>query len=477
MHDRSHALLVSPPLFGHIIPLLELGKKLMDHGYFVTMVLSKSKVNQLYQRELIPDRFQPVLRLVGITDKNDAEYEIADYNIAYRMEPLLVSVCRALIAESTRRNDLLGLIEQGDVNVLAPNISAADGEKPNIAHVDLRITVIITDFCLTAPIQVGHSHNIPSYMFSAFSASLLRHMLVVTKDTPVCKDAVDYADRIRPIDLATNLPMMTESTKNFILRINDAVPLTSGFLVNSFREFDPEAVDNLETKLTSWNVPLKFVGPLLAVTQTDFSPATRMLVQWLDEQPLRSVIYVSFGSMVVLPDEQVIEIATALMAHGSPAIWSLREQQQNLLPPEINTKIEKLAHQPGGVIVSPWVPQRTVLGHPATGAMITHCGWNGTLESIFYGIPTLVWPIMDDQPVNAESAVQNRLSVQISPVHFTNPSAIVPAAEIQQKLTELKNEKFLMAAKHWAEVSHGAVSSGGSSYQEFHKTFVMHDLL
>jgi UDP:flavonoid glycosyltransferase YjiC (YdhE family) len=41
-----------------------------------------------------------------------------------------------------------------------------------------------------------------------------------------------------------------------------------------------------------------------------------------------------------------------------------------------------------------------VLHHPATGAFVTHCGWNSVLEGIIAGVPTLCWPLYAEQKMN-----------------------------------------------------------------------------
>ena len=38
-----------------------------------------------------------------------------------------------------------------------------------------------------------------------------------------------------------------------------------------------------------------------------------------------------------------------------------------------------------GLVVKSWAPQVDVLNHRATGAFVTHCGWNSTMEGIMAG--------------------------------------------------------------------------------------------
>ncbi|XP_060674675.1 soyasapogenol B glucuronide galactosyltransferase-like [Ziziphus jujuba] len=53
-----------------------------------------------------------------------------------------------------------------------------------------------------------------------------------------------------------------------------------------------------------------------------------------------------------------------------------------------------------GFIVKGWAPQVLILDHPATGGMVSHCGWNSILEGLNAGLPLITWPLFAEQFFN-----------------------------------------------------------------------------
>jgi hypothetical protein len=58
-----------------------------------------------------------------------------------------------------------------------------------------------------------------------------------------------------------------------------------------------------------------------------------------------------------------------------------------------------------GLVVRGWAPQVTILSHPATGAFVTHCGWNSVLECVAAGLPMVTWPHFAEQFINEKLVV------------------------------------------------------------------------
>ena len=71
--NTGYVVIVSPPFFGHLIPLLDLAKTLTEFHH-VTFVLSSSKLDELKRRELIPKNLD--LEFVQLFDNNNEEYQV-----------------------------------------------------------------------------------------------------------------------------------------------------------------------------------------------------------------------------------------------------------------------------------------------------------------------------------------------------------------------------------------------------------------
>ncbi|KAF5766910.1 putative UDP-glucuronosyl/UDP-glucosyltransferase [Helianthus annuus] len=129
---------------------------------------------------------------------------------------------------------------------------------------------------------------------------------------------------------------------------------------------------------------------LLAQDQTSLS--------WLDQHPPKSVLYVSFGSLVRIEESQFLEIAWGLSNSKQPFLWVVRpgsikgSEWLELLP---NGFLERIVKGIGYIVK--WAPQQDVLAHPAIGGFWTHNGWNSTLESICEGVPMISSPSFGDQ--------------------------------------------------------------------------------
>lgn len=133
---------------------------------------------------------------------------------------------------------------------------------------------------------------------------------------------------------------------------------------------------------------------------------------WLDHQPAGSVMYVSFGSRTATSREQIKEMGEGLVRSGCPFLWVVKDKivdcdDKAELSEVVGHKIMEKAKEKG-LVVKSWVNQEEVLGHPAVGGFLSHCGWNSVIEAAWYGVPMLAWPHHGDQKMNAHVVVVKR---------------------------------------------------------------------
>jgi hypothetical protein len=165
-------------------------------------------------------------------------------------------------------------------------------------------------------------------------------------------------------------------------------------------------------------VPLISVGPLTPDIQPAAAEGERSdLLEWLDRQRAASVVFVSFGTEVILSEHQIHELALGLEASGLPFLLRLRFPRYSdgghdplgLLPEGFQTRTHER-----GLIVQGWVPQVQILSHPSIGGFLSHGGLNSILESLSFGIPLIFLPIRIDQGLNARQiSVELKAGIEI----------------------------------------------------------------
>ncbi|XBI78026.1 hypothetical protein VPH35_087792 [Triticum aestivum] len=123
-------------------------------------------------------------------------------------------------------------------------------------------------------------------------------------------------------------------------------------------------------------------------------------MEWLDSQPAKSVVYVSFGSLGTYSQRQAEEILRGLRCCARAYLWVVRREGRM-------EEVERLIMGTGaeddestGMVVE-WCDQLRVLAHPSVACFVTHCGWNSTLEAVASGVPPVAVPGWSDQSLNA----------------------------------------------------------------------------
>lgn len=452
---KPHAALLASPGMGHLIPVLELGKRLVtNHGFNVTIFVvttdySLSKSHLLKQsRSDHPNLLNIVL-----------------------LPPVVIS---SLITPTT------GILTQLAIMMreALPKLRSA------MSMMKFRPTVLIVDLFGTEAMVIADEFNMLKYAFmtsTAWFLALTLHVPAIDKVAvdnhvknheplliPGCK-SLEFADSFEPV-LDRNNQMYTEC-----VRIGLEMQRFDGILVNTWLDLEAATLGALKEKLGMVaQVPVYPIGPLVRPVK----PCERSKVlDWLDMQPNESVIYVSFGSGGTLSAKQTTELAWALESSGQRFIWVARPPLEN----DAATALFKTGHRSDdtpdflpdgfltrtrntGVVVPIWAPQAEILSHPSVGGFLSHCGWNSTLESMINGVPMIAWPLYAEQNMNAAMLTED-IGVAIR-------SKLLPTQEVigREKIENMvrtimdKGDTRKARAKTLKASAENALGKGGSSY-------------
>ncbi|KAG4922565.1 hypothetical protein AAZX31_18G227500 [Glycine max] len=183
-------------------------------------------------------------------------------------------------------------------------------------------------------------------------------------------------------------------------------------------------------------------------------------MKWLDDKPKQSVVYVSFGSIAALNEEQIKEIAYSLRDGENYFLWVVRASEETKLPKDFEKISEK------GLVIR-WCSQLKVLDHEAIGCFVTHCGWNSTLEALSLGVPVVAMPYWSDQSTNAKQIVDVwKMGIRAT---VDDEKKIVRREVLKRCIMEIMKSERGKEVKsnmvQWKALAARAVSEEGSSHK------------
>ncbi|KAB2624483.1 anthocyanidin 5,3-O-glucosyltransferase-like [Pyrus ussuriensis x Pyrus communis] len=117
------------------------------------------------------------------------------------------------------------------------------------------------------------------------------------------------------------------------------------------------------------------------------NPVQPQPLEWFDEQPDGSVVYVAFGSKTALSSEQIREVGDGLEKSGFRFLWVVKEKMVDSEEEGGEGNLVRIEGR--GLVVRMWVEQGEILGHRAAA-------WQG--------VRVLAWPQNGDHKVVAEVA-------------------------------------------------------------------------
>ena len=111
-----------------------------------------------------------------------------------------------------------------------------------------------------------------------------------------------------------------------------------------------------------------------------------------------------------------------------------------------------------------------ILDHESIGGIVTHCGWNSTLEGVSAGVPMVTWPVFAEQfhieklvtevlRIGIKVGVKKWVQVVGDPVEKEAIVMAVKGVMEGEEAVDMRNR-----AKKLAGMAREAVEEGGSSY-------------
>ncbi|ONI17876.1 hypothetical protein PRUPE_3G184700 [Prunus persica] len=467
MEKASELVVIPSAGIGHLVSAVEMSKLLVARHdqLFITVLIMKlpfnSKGTEAYIASLEASPVLPRLNFITLPKVPDLDKHLSSHSF---------------------RNQFVESHKTHVKNAVAELTESQSESRPRLAG------FVIDMFCTTM-IDVAYDFGVPTYMFFTSPAGFLGLLFNLQRIRDVYgKDVSEFKDSDAELSLPTFvnsvpgrvLPSVVldkegaESFLSYAKRFTE----TKGILVNTFMELESHALDSLSDGETP---PLYPVGPILNLMSDDTQSGSEQaqqksdILEWLDDQPPSSVVFLCFGSMGSFGEDQVREIAWGLERSGLRFLWSLRQ------PPPKGTVVSPGDYSnPKGVLpegflfrtaamgkVIGWAPQVAILAHQAVGGFVSHCGWNSTLESLWFGVPMATWPVYAEQQLNAFELVRELgLAVAIKMDYRRDTQVVVSAEEIERGIREVMEDDsdVRKRVKEMSEKSKKALTEGGSSH-------------
>ncbi|CAH8261327.1 unnamed protein product [Arabidopsis lyrata] len=456
-----HVMLVSFPGQGHVNPLLRLGKLLASKGLLITFVTTESWGKKMRISNKIQDR---VLKPVG---KGYLRYDFFDDGLPEDDE--------ASRTDLTILRPQLELVGKREIKNLVKRYKEVTKQP---------VTCLINNPFVSWVCDVAEDLQIPCAVLWVQSCACLaayyyyHHNLVdfPTKTEPEIDVQIPGMPLLKPDEIPSFIHPSSpySALREVIIDQIKRLHKTFSIFIDTFNSLEKNIIDHMST--LSLPGVIRPLGPLYKMAKTvayddvkgNISEPTDPCMEWLDSQPVSSVVYISFGTVAYLKQEQIDEIAYGVLNADVTFLWVIRQQalgfnkERHVLPEEVKGK---------GKIVE-WCSQEKVLSHPSVACFVTHCGWNSTMEAVSSGVPTVCFPQWGDQVTDAVYMVD----VWKTGVRLGRGEAeerLVPREEVAERLREVtKGEKAIELKKNalkWKEEAEAAVARGGSSDKNLEK--------
>lgn len=451
---EPHAFVLPLPFHGHIHPLMELSKRLVSAGYRVTFA------NTQFNHQ----------RIQAFLQKHDEEEEEGEQGSGLLR---LVSLEEGFPAVHDNPFDLLAA-------AISPAMRAAvDRLLAQLLQEDPPVSCLVSDFRLLFTQDIAHKLGIPRLAFWTQSAAVFSSNLLMAQGFQPPPDDSTLITCIRGVpphrrsDISS-LSISKRLPEEYVWGPFERIREPKWVVINTFEGAEATTLQALQESLGFRPLTL---GPLVDAPCFSISQGvspeimgsrlTSSYLEWLRAHPPASVLYIAFGTVVTLSDEQLEELVLGLEATQKPLFWVFRSDLPATSGKFTLATLPHLLKNQARVV--PWAPQLHILSHPSVGGFLSHCGWNSTLEAITAGVPMLAWPQNTDQFLTRR-CVEDQWGIGLGLEAGENSSGLVSRVEVQTKVRELmqgeKSRQMREKASKLSDAAKRALLEGGSSHQD-----------
>ncbi|XP_058765071.1 putative UDP-rhamnose:rhamnosyltransferase 1 [Vicia villosa] len=353
--------------FGHIIPSFHLSKLIAQKGHKISFISTPRNIKRLPQ---LPPTLQPFINFVELPlphiDQLPENAE-ATMDIPTHIVPYLKKAFDGL------QQPLTEILETS-----TPDCIIYDFAPYWLPPILSKLGVLSIYFSI----------------FSAFGFSRFLEHLVVQKSSE--EDQI-----ISHVHYEQN-----ESGVSDLFRVKETLFGANFIAARSCMEIEGESLKSLQNQSKKKVIPVGLLPPSLEFSEDKEDENWDTILKWLDKQEKQSVVYVAFGSEVILSDEEFTEIAKGLEISSFPFLWILKKQDKHDLLVENDSN-------KNGLIWNNWAPQLRILAHESIGGFLTHCGWSSVIESLQVGCPLIMLPFHNEQGLVASLMEGKMVGVKV----------------------------------------------------------------
>ncbi|KAE8695376.1 UDP-glycosyltransferase 84B1 [Hibiscus syriacus] len=452
--EEVQVIMVSLALQGHMNPMLKLAKVLVSKGVHVTLATNDvarkrmldSNISTNFISKNSPGRLTLEFFSDGLSHEFDRDKDTGTFLASLKANgPTNVS---NLITDLKANGNQFSCLITSPFIPWVPGVATEHGIPCGVLWIQSSTVFSIYYHCIKSP------NLFPSLENPNGIAKLPGMQELTVGDLPTFM-----------------LPISPPHFRLWVTEFVSVLNKVKWVLGNSVHELEEETVNSLALVR-----PIYPIGPLVSPIllgkeetiegSVDMWRAQDYCIEWLKKQESSSVIYISFGSIIMSSENQIHSIATALKNIKRPFLWVVKasNSRKDEFPSGF---LEEIKKEKWGLVVS-WCPQEKVLMNRAVACFVTHCGWNSTLETVVAGVPVVAYPEWTDQPTNSKLLVDFfKIGVRMRNCGEEG----LNVEEVERCIMEVIDGPGAMEMKRRAmelkEAAKKALEDGGSSNRNF----------